>query len=158
MRASRTTILSLLLLFLAGDTVVVFAKKPPRDVLGLRIGMTEQAAHKRLRKIATQERRKRKKDGEQEIWILKNDSRFEYLLTRFNREHQLTLIMVVAHPNRIKYTDIATVNEATVATDGRNFSYRWKIDRSGDRPASLLIARGSSSEYLTSYSFYPAKE
>ena len=158
MRATKRTILSLLLLFLVGDIAVVIAKKPPRDVLGLRIGMTEQAAHKRLLKIATQERRKRKKDGEQEIWILKNDSRFEYLLTRFNREHKLTLITVVAHPNRIKYTDIATVNQATVATDGRNFSYRWKIDRSGERPASLLIARGSSAEYLTSYSFYPAKE
>lgn len=138
---------------------IATAKKHPRDVLGLKIGMTEEAVHKRLRKIATQreEEKEREKEGEQEVWILKRDDRFDYVLTRFNREHRLTLITVVARPNRVRYGDIAESRDATIASDGRNFSYKWKIERDGKREGYLLIARGSSPDFLTSYSLYATK-
>lgn len=155
-RTFKRYILPMLLVLIAAEGFVV-AKKPPRDVFGLRIGMDEEAAHKRLRKIATQERAKRKKDGEQELWILKSDSRFDYVITRFNREHQLTSITVVALPNRVRYADVASSSNASIATDGRNFSYKWKVAGEGQRKGVLLIARGSSEEYLTSYSLYPVK-
>jgi hypothetical protein len=160
MRFKKYVVLLMVPLFSLAVTSVVVAKKPSRDVFGIRIGMEEEVVQKRLRKIATQQKEEKGKEeeGEQEVWVLKRTDRVSYVLTRFNRAHRLSLITVVAQPNRVRYSDIASVRDAAVVTDGRNFSYKWKIERSGERKASLLIARGSSSEYLTSYSLYPAKD
>lgn len=155
----RQAVSFLLLLTFVVTASRVSAAKPVRDLFGLKIGMSEESVRKKLKKIATQQKEEKEKgeEGEQEVWSLKKDDRFDYILTRFNREHRLTLITVVARPNRVRYSDIAQTNEATVASDGRNYSYRWKVERDGRQPAYLLIARGSSSEFLTSYSLYPAK-
>lgn len=149
----------LLLLITALNAPYVSAKKRPADVLGLKIGMSEELVHKRLRKIATQQKEEKEKEeeGEQEVWTLKRDARFDYVLTRFNREHRLILITVVARPNQVRYSDIAESHDATVVSDGRSFSYRWKVEKDEGRPGYLLIARGSSAEFLTSYSLYPIK-
>jgi len=155
----RRNALSFLLLFTFLVTASpVSAKKRVRDLFGLKIGMSEESVHKKLKKIATQQKEeKEKEEGEQEVWSLKKDDRFDYILTRFNRDHRLTLITVVARPNRVRYSDIAQTKAAIVASDGRNYSYKWKVERDGRQRAYLLIARGSSSEFLTSYSLYPAK-
>jgi hypothetical protein len=149
----------LLLLLLVLPASSVSAKKRASDLFGLKIGMSEEAVHRKLKKFATQQKEEKEKEeeGEQEVWSLKKDDRFDYILTRFNREHRLTLITVVARPNRVRYSDVADTKAATVASDGRNYSYRWKVERDGRQSAYLLIARGSSSEFLTSYSLYPAK-
>jgi hypothetical protein len=155
----RQVVCFLLLLIFVVTASAVSAAKPVRDLFGLKIGMSEESVRKKLKKIATQQKEEKEKEeeGEQEVWSLKKDDRFDYILTRFNRDHRLTLITVVARPNRVRYSDIAQTKEATVASDGRNYSYRWKVERDGRQPAYLLIARGSSSEFLTSYSLYPAK-
>jgi hypothetical protein len=155
----RHTLSFLLLLSFVITASPVSAKKRARDLFGLKIGMSEESVHKKLKKIATQQKEEKEKEeeGEQEVWSLKKDDRFDYILTRFNRDHRLTLITVVARPDRVRYSDVADTKEATVASDGRNYSYRWKVERDGRQPAYLLIARGSSSEFLTSYSLYPAK-
>lgn len=133
----------------------VFAK-PSREVFGLRLGITEEAVHKRMRKIATQQKEEREEEegGEQEVWILKKDARYNYLLTKFSREHRLILVTAVAHPNRVHYSDLGETKDATVATDGMNYSYKWKIAAQGKERAVLLIARGSNPEFITSYSLY----
>ncbi|HEX3279721.1 MAG TPA: hypothetical protein VHR36_00705 [Pyrinomonadaceae bacterium] len=131
--------------------------KPSREVFGIRLGMTEDAVHKRLRKIATQQKEEREEEeegGEQEVWILKKDARYNYLLTKFSREHRLILVTAVANPNRVRYSDLGEAKDATVATDGMNYSYKWKIAAQGKERAVLLIARGSNAEFLTSYSLY----
>jgi hypothetical protein len=154
----RHSLSFLLLLTFVVTASPVSAKKRVRDLFGLKIGMSEESVHKKLKKIATQQKEeKEKEEAEQEVWSLRKDDRFDYILTRFNRDHRLTLITVVARPSRVRYSDVAETKEATVASDGRNYSYRWKVERDGRQPAYLLIARGSSSEFLTSYSLYPAK-
>jgi hypothetical protein len=79
------------------------------------------------------------------------------LLTRFSRDHRLILVTVVAHPNRVRYSDIANVDEAIKATDGNNYSYKWKVEAERKQPGYLLIARGSSREFLASYTVYPTR-
>jgi hypothetical protein len=141
-------------MFVAADASA--AKGPPREVFGLRLGISEQAAHKRLRKIATQQKEEREEEegGEQEVWILKGDAKFKYLLTRFDREHRLILITAVAQPQRVRYADIASLDDATKATDGINYSYKWKVEPGKRERPLILIARGSNPEFLTSYSLY----
>jgi hypothetical protein len=145
-----------LLLFLISSGAQAAPGKPSREALGLRLGMSEEAVHKRMRRIATQQKEEREEEegGEQEVWVLKKDSRYNYLLTKFSREHSLILITVVAHPGRVRYSDLGETKDATVATDGINYSYKWKIPAQGKERAVLLIARGSNAEFLTSYSLY----
>jgi hypothetical protein len=144
----------LLLVILSGAQAA--PSKPSREAFGLRLGMSEEAVHKRLRKIATQQKEEREEEegGEQEVWILKKDARYNYLLTKFSREHRLILVTAVAHPGRVRYSDLGETKDANVATDGINYSYKWKIPEQGKNRAVLLIARGSNAEFLTSYSLY----
>jgi len=130
--------------------------KPLREVLGLRLGMSEESVHQHLRKIATQQKEEREAEegGEQEVWILKKDVRFNYILTKFSGEHRLILVTVVAHPGRVRYSDLGETKDATVASDGMNYSYKWKIPAQEKERAVLLIARGSNADFLTSYSLY----
>lgn len=151
---------SLLLFIVVAANSKTGPKKPPREVFGLRLGMSEDSVHRRMRKIATQQKEEREGEegGEQEVWILKRDAKFNYLLTKFNREHRLMFITVVAHPNRVRYGDIASVDEAIKATDGISYSYKWKVEPSKQQRGYLLIARGSSPQFLTSYSLYYTRQ
>lgn len=121
--------------------------------------MSKEAVHKRMRRIATQQKEEREEEegGEQEVWILKKDPRYNYLLTKFSREHRLIFVTVVAHPSRVRYSDLGETKDATVATDGMNYSYKWKIAAQGKERAVLLVARGSNAEFLTSYSLYVSR-
>lgn len=152
----RKPVLTTLLLMLISSNIHAAPAKPSREVFGLRLGMSEESVHKRLRKIATKKKEEREEEegGEQEVWILRKDARYNYLLTKFSREHRLILVTAVAHPNRVRYSDLGETKDATLATDGMNYSYKWKIEAQGKERAVLLIARGSSAEFLTSYSLY----
>lgn len=145
-----------LLILLIFSGIQAAPAKPSREAFGLRLGMSEEAVHRRMRRIATQQKEEREEEegGEQEVWILKKDLRYKYLLTKFSREHRLIFVTVVAHPSRVRYSDLGETKDATVATDGMNYSYKWKIAAQGTERAVLIIARGSNAEFLTSYSLY----
>ena len=154
----RTFLLSGLLLLLVVEGIAAPAQ-PSRDVFGLRLGMNEETVHKRMRKISTQQKEEREEEegGEQEIWILKKDPRYQYVLTKFSREHRLILVTVMAQPNRVKYSDLGDVKSATVASDGMNYSYKWKLPAQRKESALMVIARGGNADYLTSYSIYASR-
>ena len=152
----RKPVLTTLLFMLISSNIHAAPAQPSREVFGLRLGMSEESVHKHLRNIATQKKEEREEEegGEQEVWILRKDARYNYLLTKFSREHRLILVTAVAHPNRLRYSDLGETKDATLTTDGMNYSYKWKIAAQGKERAVLLIARGSSAEFLTSYSLY----
>jgi hypothetical protein len=132
------------------------AHPAPVRPFGLRLDMTEEAAHERLRKIATQEKEEKEKEegGEQEVWILKRDAKYSYLIARFSREHHLILITVVARPQRARYSDVGRLTKAAKATDGQNYSYKWKVEPGKGTRGYMVVARGSNPKFLTSYSVY----
>lgn len=55
-----------------------------------------------MRRMATQQKEEREEEegGEQEVWILKKDARYNYLLTKFSREHRLIFVTVVQSQSR----------------------------------------------------------
>ena len=130
--------------------------RSPHTFFGLQLGMNEELAHERLKRIATQQ--KEEKEGEeggaQEVWILKRDKRFNYLIARFDREHRLVLLTVVARQQRVKYAEVANLKLATKATDGMNYSYKWKVEPGKNGRPFTINARGNSPEFLNSYSVY----
>jgi hypothetical protein len=156
MTKPRALQLLLLIISLATQTVAAGAQRAPQPPFGLRLGMSEEAARERLRKVATQQKEERKEEegGEQEVWILKRDAKFNYLIAKFSREHLLILITVVARPQQVRYGDVADLNTAAKASDGQNYSYKWKVEPGKGGRAYVINARGSSPEFLTSYSVY----
>ena len=158
----NSVIASLLLLVIVGAGLGTAPKQLPREFFGLQLGMNEEVAHRRLRRIATPDKdrhegKEAEESGEQEVWILRRDAKFKYLLIKFNKEHHLSWMTIVAHPKRVRYADIASLAQATKATDGINFSYKWKVEANKQQPALLIIARGSSADFLTSYSVYASR-
>lgn len=128
----------------------------PRSFFGLQLGMNDELAHERLQKIATQQKEEKEGEegGEQEVWILKRDKRFNYLIARFDREHRLILLTVVARPQRVRYAEVASLKLATKATDGINYSYKWKVAPGKSARPFTINARGNSPVFLNSYSVY----
>jgi hypothetical protein len=160
---SQTTVMMKKLIICSVLLVLVVASvraaaKKPHDILGLRPGMSEAVVHSRLRKIGKQQKEEREREeegGEQEVWILKNDHRFDYLVMRFDRQHRLSFVTAVVRKDaRMRYGDVAELKEARHATDGRNHSYTWTITASGSQPGYLVVARGSNPDFLASYSLY----
>jgi hypothetical protein len=128
----------------------------PQTFFGLRLGMDEEVVHERLKRIATQQKEEKEEEegGEQEVWILKRDKRFNYLMARFDREHRLILLTVVAQPKQVRYADVANLKLAAKATDGINYSYKWKVEPGRSARPFTINARGNSPEFLNSYSVY----
>src|SRR6185369_16136250 len=141
---------------LTAQVVSASALNAPGRPFGLRLDMTEEAAHERLRQIAKQEKEEKEQEegGEQEVWILKRDAKYSYLITRFSREHRLVLITVVARPQRAWYSDVGRLANAAKATDGQNYSYKWKVEPGKGARGYMVVARGSHPKFLTSYSVY----
>jgi hypothetical protein len=149
------------LVLLVGVVSIVEAldQKPRAEVLGLRLGMNEEDVRSRLSQLGKQQKEERESEGEgeQEVWILNptSEKRLDYLVVKFDRDHRLHFIIAVARKGgRVRYADVVDLKKATRATDGRNFSYTWKIAAEGREPASIIVARGSDSQYLTSYTIY----
>jgi hypothetical protein len=151
MKKSTTSALLLLLVILE---VGAATRNPRSDMLGLRLGMGEEAAHRRLRKIARQQKEEEdgEREGAQEVWLLR-DHRLAYLILRFDHQHELWFMTaVVRQGSHVLYSELADLKSASQATDGRNYTYTWKVNRGARQPGYVVVARGSDPNYLTSYS------
>lgn len=148
----RILIASWLVLLVAGAQQHVAGKDPTREVLGLRLGMSEQSARSRLQKIATWQKPAFKK--RLEVWTLSHDPTYNYLVVKF-KNSQLIFVQAVVHPTaQVRYDDLGSLADAVTRSDGHTHAYEWKIKPRGKKAGYLLIARGSNPEFLTSYSLY----
>lgn len=153
----RSSVLLIVLLLLGATRISAVAKEPPRGMLGLRLGMSEEAVHKRLKKVAAQQKEEKEgeEEGEQEVWLIKNDPRFDFIIVRFNRQHKLWhMTLKVRQGSQMRYGDLADTKDAKQASDGRNYSYTWKGAAKGRQADYMVVARGADPELLTSFSIY----
>ncbi|GAC1446177.1 MAG: hypothetical protein NVSMB56_02420 [Pyrinomonadaceae bacterium] len=124
--------------------------------MGIRLNMSEDQARIRLKQIGIQqkEEREREGEGEQEVWLLR-DRRLAFLVIAFDRDHKVRYIIASARQGaRIRYSELADTRNAIQATDGKNYSYTWTVKADGERPGYGVVARGSSPNFLTSYTLY----
>jgi hypothetical protein len=116
--------------------------------------MREEVAHRRLRKIARhqKEEKNREKEGEQEVWLLR-ERRLAYVVLRFDHEHELwSMTVVVRQGSHVLHSQLADLKSANKATDGRNYTYTWKVNRGARQKSYVVVARGGDPTYLTSWS------
>jgi hypothetical protein len=145
--------LFLAIAFLAAS--LVSAAEPAREILGLRLNMTQEAAQKRLKEIGKFSRDERKR---QEIWELKDNPHFSHVVIGFDAKNTLRYITAVAREDagakRLRYSDIGNVDAANQAGDPKinNFNYEWKLRPASDSPEMLVVARGRDPELFSTYS------
>lgn len=122
------------------------------DILGLKIGMSNDAAHKRLNEIGKLEREESK---QQEIWLLNDDRHYSHLILAFDKEKRdVRFITAKARENgiRLRYSDVLDIGKAKLISSQTSYKYVQEIDGNGSAPGCTKIASGKNSEYLTYFS------
>lgn len=133
----------------------VLGAEPSREILGLRLNMTKEKAHERLKEIGKFARDERKR---QEIWEVKENPHFSHVIIGFDAKNTLRYITAVAREDadakRLRYSDIGNIDAAHQAGDPKinNFNYEWKLASAAEGPETLVVARGRDPEAFTTYS------
>lgn len=141
-----------LLLFLFAASVSALVAEPRRDIMGINIGMSKEAARHQLQKLGQLQREERKR---QEVWELR-DRHFSHLIVGFDKASQVRFVTAVAREDgeRTLYSDVAELKKARQIGDVaiNNFHYVWELAAGGQVPKTIVVARGRNPKYLTTYS------
>ena len=131
------------------------AKSPPRDILGLRLGMGEAEAHRRLARLGKEAGYEPAKlERNKELWEVR-DGRIASVAVKFDDQHRVSWITAFSRPEgkRLRYRDLGDLEKAE--RQGY-YIYMWKVPARGESRAYAVMARGSDPEKLGNYAlFYP---
>lgn len=132
----------------------VSAQELRREILGVRLAMTKEEAHKRLRVIGKFVRDERK---QQEIWQVRHES-FSHLIVAFDKKQQMRFVTAIAREDdetkRVAYDQVGNLEKARQAGDPeiKVFAYEWELPAKKGEPITLLIARGRDPKFLSTLS------
>lgn len=147
----KLTLLTLLFTIFAVGEPLAFAKDPTGDVFGVRPGMSEIEARRRLDKVGRLQVNDRMKH---DVWEVR-DSRISFVGVRFDAKTRvvrwITVIARTDAKQRLRYSDLADLSLAQHKTDGTNHTYIWRVPARGKRTAYVFEALGNNPEFLTSY-------
>ncbi len=122
------------------------------DILGIKIGMSREDAHKRLKEIGKLEKEESK---QQEVWALNNEPHYDYLILAFDKENrQVRYITAKARENgtRVPYSDVLDTGKAQQTSSANNYKYIQEIPGNVLSNSYAKIASGTDSNYLTYFS------
>jgi hypothetical protein len=145
-KMKRTALLASLVLSLAALAV---GKQPAPQILGLRLGMSYTQAHARLNEIG----QFKSEDEGQQVWTLRNDKHYQYLIIGFDREHTVRYVTVLARPDGqpVSYAEVGNLADATRTGGAGNLRYTWKVNDKKGHFEYLAIAKGKDQRYLNRY-------
>ena len=141
---------------LAGFAVTPAPAKMPRDILGVELNMSEEAAERQLKKAGFREREEGEEEEQrEEIWAVK-DPRFSHVVVGFD-EHGVRYITAVTRAEstqKMRYSDVSDTSQAQQKGDPQrnNFHYVWESAANGKQPHYLVVARGRDAQYLETFS------
>src|SRR5258708_34883325 len=111
--------ISLLLGLWTAIAIETPAQELHRDILGIRLNMTEKEAHEQLKAIGSFVRNEEKR---QEVWQVRDES-FSYLLIGFGKDEKLRYVTVVAREDkdakRVAYERICILQKERQAVHPR---------------------------------------
>ena len=142
-----------LLLAIVASRNGALAQLPERQILGIRLRMTEQSVHERLKAMGTLLRKEEKR---QEVWQIR-DASFSHLIVGFNKENRLRYVTAVSREDkdakRVSYDQIGDLKQAKQAGDPKinNFNYQWDLAADKINPHMQAIAIGRNPKLLTTY-------
>ena len=136
--------------FASGATV----PPPARDILGVKVGMTAEAAHTQLQKIGRFQKTERKRH---EVWEVR-DPHFSHLIIQFDKAKLVHFVTAVARLDAkrepMRYSDVAELKHAREKGEAakNNFRYEWGLEAEGKDPKINIVAWGRDPQYLQYYS------
>lgn len=126
--------------------------EPKPEILGVRLGMTREEAHARLKNIGQFEKQERR---QQEVWRLTSDPSYSHLMVAYNKEYtSVRYVTAVANEQgrRIRYADVINVGRARMESTQASHTYTQEVAARADQPGFVTKAIGSDSTYLKYYS------
>jgi hypothetical protein len=142
----RAAFLAFLVLTLSALAV---GKRPAPQILGLRLGMSYTQAHTRLNEIG----QFKSEDEGQQVWTLRHDKHYQYLIVGFDRDRMVRYVTVIARPDGqpVNYADVGNLAEATRSGGVGNLRYTWKANDKKGGFEYLAIAKGKDHRHLNRY-------
>jgi len=156
----RASLLIIVVTLLAGASPAR-AGKLPREILGIRPGMTEHEAEERLERIATKnpERERGGEAEEGETWTLRDHPLFTYVYLAIDGTGHVRVVQAFGHATgrRLHYSDLGDLRKARRLGF---WIYRWDVPSRGHEPSRIIVARGTDSTYVGNYfiSYWPSRE
>ena len=130
--------------------------QPQRDILGIRIGMSAEAARSQLQKIGRFRNEERKR---QEVWEVSDHRYFSHLIIQFDKAKLVHFVTAVAREDakreRMPYSAVAELKNArkkTVEVARKNYRYEWELAAASRDPKINIVAWGRDPQYLQYYS------
>ena len=129
-----------------------WAAKVPRDVLGIRIGMSEEAAEERLERLGGT-RGAREEEGEREageLWTIRHP-RFAYVYLAVDEARRVESVQAFARANapRSRFRDLGDVKKAKTLGF---YIVQWTVPGRDGQPGRIVTARSDDSVYVASLS------
>jgi hypothetical protein len=130
-------------------TVASAGKRPPKDLLGIRVGMEDHEARERLTKMGTPVS---KLESPKQTWNLR-DRRYGSLTIRYDSRWRVSWMTAFAREGgaRVRYRDIGDLDQAH---HGGNYVYTWTLPLSKGAAPMAITARGPDATYLSSISIH----
>ena len=135
--------------------------KPRRDILGIGIGMTADAAREQLKKIGSIDRKERKK---QEVWKITNHPKYSGVIIGFyagpDKAERVRFVTAAARASAVRNSNVADETalryDEVVDTKGahqkvenkNNYKYSWFLPASGAEPKITVILAGRNNKYV----------
>ena len=126
------------------------SRPPAPEILGIRLGMDYAKAHTLLTRLG----RFKSEDERQEVWALRRDKRYEYLIVGFDRDHKVRYVTALARPQGepVDYSSIGDLTDAEHAGTTGNVRYIWRSKKHPDSLEYIVIAKGQAPHRLAMYS------
>jgi len=152
MEMRKTAFASCLLVFLLKACGGGGAEPRP-EILGVRLGVSKEEAHRRLRDLGRLEKEERK---QQEVWGLAGDSPYSHLIVAYSKEEAAAVRFVTAVAKeggrRIRYADVLDTGKAQRTRAGNSITYKMEVPGRDGTPAYTIRAIGDDPEHLKYYS------
>ena len=148
-------LVSILFLFLSlGMLGSISAETLARQILGVRLSMSEEEAHTRLREIGSMVR---EESLSQEVWKVR-DPNYANILIGYAKDGKLRYVTAVARTDkegeRVAYSAIGDLKKAKQAGDSKIkvYNYQWHLPAEKAEPETMVFAIGRDPEHLDTYS------
>lgn len=129
------------------------AANPPRDILGISIGMNKEDVRRRMEEIAVFERDERRR---QQVWKMKDTSRYSHVAVGYDEKNQIRYITAFVDKalakERIRFADLGDLSKAKKEIIEPHHRYTWEVPATEGKPGYFVIAYGSEPEFLSSCS------
>lgn len=140
------------LLLLLAPACATKSVEPKPEILGVRLGMSREEAHARLRSIGGLEKQERR---QQEVWRLTGDPGYSHLMVAYNKEYTaVRYVTAVANEqgSRVRYADVINLGRARAESIQASRTYTQEMPARDNQPSFIIKAIGDDPTYLKYYS------